>query len=206
MPESDQTDHGDPGGPEKKPKQPSAGKHLEQVFLDLEPNWRKLGGPRDLAAEVKVLASEKARVLQERLLDLPPFIVRSGPHAPLLHEARQLYLYGFDYSCVTMCGVTAERIARDIMVSALYLHDAEKPFLLPKTAASQLEYLSAARVVRFIEEAGFISEGLKGTFHKLGRLRNRYAHGAGKESKNDARSALGFLHEIIDGTVAMFAD
>lgn len=154
-----------------------------------------------------------AQIFQERLddvagrsWDLPPIIVRPhGEYVGLLKEARELYEYGYFYSCVAMCGIVCERLVKDLLRASVIVEDGGSSKVPPDKAFDQLERVEVGALVRFLEEAGPLATSAKAA-KKLGELRNKYAHARGKKPKEEALKAIGLLHEVVEDTVSVFKD
>lgn len=139
-----------------------------------------------------------------RYATLPILLVRRGEYYTLLIEARNLYILGYFYSCVAMCGITAERIIKDIFTeSLLFKTDKSQPQGLNKKAKNVLDYFNSKGICDFLISSGILAAELSETLKKLGALRNKYAHAGGKDPDNDARLAIEYLHKIVDGTVSL---
>ena len=133
---------------------------------------------------------------------MPP----SGEHVSLLIEARELFLWGHFYSCVAMCGVVGERLAKDVMRASV-LVEREGHAHRPKEAAfDQLERVEVSGIVRFLKDAELLSDEAAKACGELGILRNRYAHARGKDPEKDAIEAIRQLHTLVEGTVSLFKD
>lgn len=135
---------------------------------------------------------------------LPALLVSQGEYFELLKQARDLYLQGYFYSCVAMCGITAERILKDIFSKVLLVSSRGKVVPPNKDAIKNLESFPAKSICKFLINSGIIDKKLRPNFQKLAELRNKYAHAAGKNPEKDARSAVVHLHEIIKETVSIF--
>jgi len=90
--------------------------------------------------------------------DLPPVILKpAGDYLTLLAEARELYTAGHFYSRVAMCGIVAERLAKDVLRAALLIQRSGTPMAPSETAFAQLERVDASAIFRFLKEADLLS-------------------------------------------------
>ena len=85
--------------------------------MDSKPNLLKTeDGKRQAAGSLKSQFEAKLSEMVERLASLDPFLVhqREGyKYTSLLVEARELFVDGRFYSCVAVCGLAVERIAKE---------------------------------------------------------------------------------------------
>jgi hypothetical protein len=177
-------------------------------FLDLLPNQPKNDQTR--ANIRKLLQQRYEDVLPnavERVWELPPMIVKpQKEYLSLLLEARELYIAGYFYSCVAMCGVVAERLVKDVLRTSVLVHKNGVPQPPPDVAFDQLERVEVNGIIRFLKEAGLLNaEALKAA-ESLGQLRNQYAHARGQSPQPDALKAISFLHTIVEDTVSVFKE
>lgn len=181
---------------------------LRPAYIDVLSNTPKSDqGKRQIEA---LLNEEFAKDLPQsvdRLLDLPPILVeaRRPEYIALLTEARALFVAGHFYACVAMCGIVGERILMDRARDFVFVKG-KKPMMvvpLPEEAASELEYLGTNRLIGFLVSAGALDESAAKSARRLSDLRNTYAHARGKDPHSDSRSAIKWLHELIDGTVSL---
>lgn len=135
---------------------------------------------------------------------LPPYVIAQGSYSDLLKEARQLYIEGKDYSCVAMCGITAERIAKDILCTLVKFHYDGKSNYANEKQAKYLFKIAFTDVSHLLYESKMIDNEVKKAFIKIGNLRNIYAHGSGEDKENDSKEAIKNLHKIIDGTISLY--
>jgi len=67
----------------------------QPAYADFRPNAARLpSGTLD----------EKSLAQNERLSKLPPLLIDNGPYCALLREARDVFVDGYFYACVAMCG------------------------------------------------------------------------------------------------------
>ena len=67
----------------------------------------------------------------ERHWELPSLNVTSGPYLDLLIEARDLFVNGYFYSCVAMCGIVGERLVKDMLRNSVLIEKDGKNNLQP---------------------------------------------------------------------------
>jgi hypothetical protein len=147
----------------------------EHVYLDLTPNIARLekqGWP------VGGMPLDKER--QERLCQLDPWMIEVGDYCKLLREARDVFIDGYFYSCVAMCGIAMERFQFDKATP----HGA--------TRKHKMDY------IRSLLEKHTVLKTTSLTLCKnMANLRNDYAHGHGVNPADDARKALDMVQEFI---------
>jgi hypothetical protein len=200
------------GGTGKLVEQPVAEEPKPQgmnVFLDLLPNQPKDDQGR---ANFRHMLRERfdARLPEsvERIWDLPPIVLKepTGDYVALLLEARELFVAGYFYSCVAMCGIVGERLVKDVLRASV-LVEKEGQAERPKEAAfDQLERVDTSGLARFLKEAGLLGDEAAKAADKLGQLRNGYAHARGKDSPKDAIEAIRLSHILVEGTVSVFKE
>ena len=181
---------------------------LVEVFVDFLPNQPRNDESRELLRQIRRKSfEENLDEAVERVWDLPSIVVKPrGEYLTLLQEARELYIAGHFYPCVAMCGIVGERLAKDVLRISLLVQHGESPERPSDKAFDQLERVEVSGIVRFLREAGLLSEEAARSARKLGELRNDYAHARGKSPQEDALKAIGFLHTLVEGTVSAFED
>jgi hypothetical protein len=132
----------------------------------------------------------------------PPF----GIYSDLLEEARNLFLAGYFYSCVAMCGIVGERIIKDKMRASILVKKDDKVQSPESTAFDQFEHVDVSSIARFLNRAYILSDEAAKAAKDLGELRNSYAHARGDNPEADAINAIKLLHTLIEGTVSVFKD
>jgi hypothetical protein len=193
------------------------------VYMDFMPN--SLINEAAKRQEAELLKSQfEAKVDQivERHASLPAFLVHQGEgfkFTSLLVEARELFTHGYFYSCVAMCGMATERIAKDLYVSGFTLPNTNRDKLI-----TNLEHLNFTKIVDFLKEIGRINKETRSTMLQMGTLRDKYIHTKGplpefagdggsiqeqrnqkiKEQQEDAEKAIRYLHKVLEGTFSVF--
>jgi hypothetical protein len=150
------------------------------AYADFRPNAvrLRLGTP-----------DENTRVRDERLSQLPPLLVEDGAYCHLLREARDVFVDGYFYACVAMCGISLERFQRD----------KAKPYgATGKPNISQVQ--KKLRMNRIVA-----SETLA-LCKNMAKLRNEYAHGHGRRPSQDALRALAWMHSFINNETSLMRD
>lgn len=179
------------------------------VFLDLLPNQPKNDRGRENFRQIlRQRFEERLDVSVERIWDLPPIILQrpQNEYVVLLLEARELFVAGYFYSCVAMCGIVGERLVKDVFRASV-LVELDGGLVRPEEVAfDQLERVETSGLVRFLKESKLLSDEAAKAADKLGQLRNSYAHARGKDPHKDAIEAIKLLHDVVEGTVSMFKD
>ena len=171
----------------------------QAAYADFRPNAAKLQlseeskknsqkKPAELPSDAlgeKSLAQHKS----ERLSQLPPLLIEVGPYCKLLREARNVFVDGDFYACVTMCGISFERFQRD----------KAKPY-----GATRKHNMREVRDM--LEKKRVLKSGTLTLCKSMADLRNEYAHGHGLKPKEDALKALQWMHSFIDNETNLMRD
>lgn len=182
------------------------GNDLVQTYIDFRSNSPK--DERSLYFRQEAMKQRfEAQVSDaaERSWDLPQLmVVPEGEYLPLLLEARELYEYGYFYSCVAMCGIVSERLVKDTLRASMRIARDSEIEIPSNEAFDQLERVEVSGIINFLGKAALLSEDASKAAKKLVELRNAYAHARGKEPQADAIEAIKKLHIIIEDTVSLF--
>jgi len=181
------------------------------VFLDATPNLLKHPvGKTMLRKTLAQFMHENIDSNIDKMVDryafLPALMVHHGEYCKLLSQARDLFVWGFFYSCVPMCGIVAERIVKDIFSRTLLVVSGAKATAPNLKAKKDLESFGAKEICDFLIDSGILDENLRSPLKGLGELRNKYAHAGGKKPEEDARKSIKHLHSIVEGTVSVFRE
>ncbi|MBI2817080.1 MAG: hypothetical protein HYX72_09085 [Acidobacteria bacterium] len=179
-------------------------KQQVEIFLDFLPNQPKNEDTRESFRNLlRQSFEQKLPAAADRLFELPPILVRQEDYLPLLLESRELFIAGYFYSCVAVCGIVAERLVKDLLRNSILVE--RDGVQSPPTARAfdQFEYVDMSKLVQFLKEAGLLNEEAAKAALKLGQLRNRYAHARGKDPHNDAKNAIELLDKIVEHTVSL---
>ena len=180
------------------------------VYIDMRPNLPK--------EQLKMILQEQfERRLDasvDRLGSLPTIVVRPADddhprlvgYLSLLEEARELFIAGYFYACVAMCGIVGERLVKDMFRESMLVWQGGHVDNPPSAALNQLERVESSSLRRFLKEAGLLSDEAAKAADKLTDLRNKYAHARGENTQADAAKAVGLLDTLIEGTVSVFKD
>lgn len=179
------------------------------ILLD-DPELRKKQIEKEIEETRKVLYDAVPEII-DRMYKLGPLHTMKGNYLPLLQEARNLYVYGFFPSCVIMCGTTAERIIKDILIARVGItpfRDGHEVKTINKKAQMTLYQIQSRTICNFLFDSGVLEDTnnkLKKSFKRVADLRNQYAHGQwGDQVEKDADEAINCLKVIIHGTVSIF--
>ena len=166
------------------------------AYADFRPNTAK----RELREEPSKDSQERSSGLLssalgeslhnrlERLSQLPPLLMEDGPYCGLIREARDVFVDGHFYACVTMCGISLERFQRDKAA----------PF---GAARKKIE-----EVRRILQKNKVLSPETFSLCKKMAKLRDKYAHGRGLKPKEDALKSLIWIHSFIDKETNLMRD
>jgi hypothetical protein len=141
----------------------------------------------------------------ERIWELPQVILKNAndEYVRLFVEARELFVMGYFYSCVAMCGIVGEKLVKDLLRSTVLLTTdglADRP---SEDAFDQLERVDASAIMRFLNKAQVLGDEAAKAANSLIELRNKYAHARGKEPQADALESIKKLHILVEGTVSV---
>jgi hypothetical protein len=179
-----------------------------EVYVDFLPNQPKNVQTRQkLGRWIRQGFEKRLPEAVERMWDLPPMMVkRDGEYLALLLEARQLYLEGYFYPCVAMCGIVGERLAKDALRASVLVQKGRLPKRPSDAAFDQFERVEINGIVRFLREAEVLTTEAAKAAEDLIQLRNQYAHARGKASQAEAIKGIKLLHTLVEDTVSVFKD
>ncbi|MBL7148564.1 MAG: hypothetical protein ISS80_00650 [Candidatus Cloacimonetes bacterium] len=177
----------------------------KKVYLDTIPNLLKESKNEKKISELLLTQfNDKIAEIIDRYKTLPAIVVDLGVYTESLKEARQVYIEGYFYSCVAMCCVTAEKIAKNILIENLFLQKDDNFENTPEEAIKSFEKINLETIREILIKSNLISINLRKPYKKLAELRNRYMHRREiTATKSDAISALNFLNLIIEETVSL---
>lgn len=132
---------------------------------------------------------EKGIAMWERFSQLPPLLIEGGRYCRLLRTARDVFVDGHYYACVTMSGISFERFQRD----KAELHGAKKTGTM-----SEVRRILQKNMVLKVETLALCK--------KMAKLRNVYAHGDGLNPRKDAFKSLEWMHSFIDNETDLMRD
>lgn len=177
------------------------------IQMDTTSDLLKLKGQEKFTKDL--MRQELERDLDKRISrykELPAIMVQvkdeKDDYAKLLHEARKLYIEGKFYSCVAICGVVSERIAKDILRRIIFIRKLEKT--KPLKFSKQLDRIPMEVVRELIIAAGVVDSSTRSAFTELSGLRDKYIHARRTGSQKDAQKTIKYLHEIVEETVSVF--
>jgi hypothetical protein len=152
----------------------------QPAYADFRPNAVRLpSGALD----------EKSLARNERLSRLPPLLIDNGPYCALLREARDVFVDGYFYACVAMCGISLERFQRD----------KAKPYgAARETKLWQIQKILRKNKVVTLKTLVLCKD--------MADMRNEYAHGHGLKPREDALRALEWTHSFIDNETNLMRD
>ena len=180
-----------------------------EVFIAFRPNQPRNERSREAQRlQLRKQFEHRLEASVDRLWDLPPVMLQqpANEYISLLCEARELFIAGYFYACVAMCGIVGERLVKDtIRASVLVRRDglAVRP---TQVAFDQLERIDSSSLCRFLKETQLLNDSAVTAANKLGQLRNSYAHARGRNARGDAAEAIKLLHTLVEDTVSVFKD
>ena len=175
-----------------------------KLYLDTTSNLIKAGIKEEFIKK-QIISGYTSNIdaFYARYGELPSLLVNFGPYMQQLLETRKNYVIGNFYSCVIMCGVTAETIAKDILKkNVLIKKELTKEEI--EEVSQQFDRIDMETIKRILLKSKLIDPSLKVPFKKLAELRNEYAHGSHTSVKEDSTKALNYLTTILDKTVSIF--
>lgn len=182
---------------------------LMTVYVDFLPNQPKNDQSREeIAALLKGRFEQRLAAAVDRSWELPPIMLMKPDdvYIGLLLEARELFVAGYFYSCVAMCGVVGERLIKDMLRTSVLIQKngiSERP---TDAALEQLERVDTKGIIQFLEKAKLLGAEAAKAANDLGELRNKYVHARGKDPGADATKAIKMLHALVEGTVSVFKE
>ncbi len=103
-----------------------------------------------------------------------------------------------------MSGIVAERIVKDLLRQTIMISKDDGEFVKPTDSAfDQLERVDMSSLVKFCKETGLINPETSTAVTSLYELRNKYAHGRGKNAAKDSLKAIDWVHELVEATVSI---
>lgn len=180
----------------------------EVLYIDYHSESRNDQVREEIRQYLRHRFEEKLPEAVERIWDLPNLVLKkpSEIYTELLIEAFDLYIDGYFYSCVAMCGIVGERIIKDELRAAVLIKKGNQVRSPDSTSFDQFEHLDVSSIARFLNKAELLSDRAFKAADSLGQLRNSYVHARGKDPKEDAISAIKMLHMLIEDTVSIFKD
>ena len=139
----------------------------------------------------------------ERIWKLPNIALKYPVriYIELLLEGRDLFLDGYFYSCVAMCGIAGERIIKDELRASVLIKKGDQTQSSDSIAFDQFERVDISSIARFLSKAEILSDEAAKAVNDLIQLRNSYAHARGEKPEEDAIKAIEWLHTLVEGTV-----
>src|SRR5262249_20041484 len=111
------------------------------MFLDLLPNQpRNEARGKSFRDSLRQELENRLADSVERIWELPPMLERPrGEYLPLLLEARALYVAGYFYSSVAMCGIVGKRLAKDALRACVLVQKGISTHVPSEKAFDQFE-------------------------------------------------------------------
>jgi len=163
--------------------EPKGGQELE-AFTDTIPNLLKLGREQEVE---DILLSEfegKLPMMLRRYRNLHYLLFKTGRRfLQFLLEARKLYIEGFDWATVALCGMTVEAICISI-INERITDSTQRKKLLELDCRKQIENLK--------EKLRIIKSG--SLMHQILDVRNDYVHL--KKEIPDPKEVLACLNKL----------
>ena len=89
---------------------------MMEIYIDLLSNQPKTEQAKQQNSQMMRERFEaRLPAAVDRIWQLPPIMLHNpeGEYVQLLLESRELFIAGFFYSCVAMCGIVGERIIKE---------------------------------------------------------------------------------------------
>lgn len=179
------------------------------VFIDFLPNQPRNDENRETFREIlRQRLEQRLEASVDRLWDLPVVVLKQPEHeyVALLCEARDLFISGYFYSCVAMCGIVGERLVKDAVRASVLVKHEGREVRPADVAFEQLERVDSSSLCNFLEKAQLLSGAAARAAAGLRELRNKYAHARGRDAQGDAVTAIKQLHVLVEDTVSVFKD
>src|SRR6266498_3138720 len=126
-----------------------------EVYVDFLSNQPKNEISRQNAADrLRWQLAMRLDASIDRGFELPSLIVNNpdGEYLALLLEARQLYIDGYFYACVAMCGIVNERLIKDTLHAAKDLGDLRNKYAHARGRQSKNDALNAIKLLQEVVE------------------------------------------------------
>lgn len=130
--------------------------------------------------------------------------VTNTKFTPMLMESLMNFVYGFYYSTISSCGITAERLCMDILLRRRIVLDERT---LSSTDLKPLFAIPHVRLVDLLSCWNIINDESRKKLLRINDIRNKYVHpdvipdlesGTGKkELKKDALEILSLLKNVL---------
>jgi len=115
-------------------------------------------------------------VMVDRWLE-PPSLgvinVTNTNFLPMLMESSMCYVYGFFYSTISLCGITAERLCMDILLRHNFTLDGK---ILTLNDLNFLFAIPHSHMINLLHGWGIIDKKTEKSLHKINDIRNKYVH------------------------------
>jgi len=144
----------------------------------------------------------------ERIWELPAVILKRADdeYVRLYVEASDLFVAGYFYSCVAMCGIVGEKLVKDLLRASVLISVDGETKRPSEEAFDQLEHIDASAIALFLNRGQLLSDDARKAARDLSELRDQYAHARGKNPRTDALKSIGKLHVLLEGTVSILKD
>jgi hypothetical protein len=91
----------------------------------------------------------------------------------ILGESLMCYVYGFYYSTISVCGITAERLCMDILLRRKLTIDER---ILLSEDLNSLFAIPYSHMIELLYGWHIINENIKNKLHRIKDIRNKYVH------------------------------
>ena len=92
---------------------------------------------------------------------------------PMFWESLMCYVHGFFYSIISSCGITAERLCMDLLLSHKLASDERT---LSHESLDPLLAIPHAHMIELLYDWGIINDDNRKKLHRINEIRNKYVH------------------------------
>ncbi len=148
----------------------------------------------DLKDKLKKQFNDKTNDVVKRFLKIQDLLViKKLPCHDLVYEAKMLYVEGYFYSTIALCGVVGENIARMILNDSEITVNRSK-IVKGKTIFGRLDFVAINKI---LINASLIQQDSYKKLEKIRKLRNKYVHGNKLFNPVTAKKDAGILLNSI---------
>lgn len=152
----------------------------------------------DLKDKLKKQFNDKINDVVKRILRIQDLsVIKKLPCHDLVYETKMLYIEGYFYATIALCGMVGENIARMILNDSEITINGSR-IIRGKTIFGRLDFVVINKI---LINVGLIQQDSYKKLEKIRKLRNKYVHGNKLFNpiavKRDAGILLNFIVTIL---------